>query len=357
MSDTIVVRSMFREYRIEFGDDAVRVVRPQLDPEKTFVVCDAKVHTLYAEYIAPLLCQGRHMLIAPSEESKTIDKAQEIIEAMVAAGVRRDYTVLAIGGGITQDVTAFAASILYRGIAWAYIPTTLLAQTDSCLGSKTSINVKDKKNLAGNFWPPTFAVIDPRFLNTLPEHDVRSGIGEILHFYMYADSPKLVPLLTGISGFLADRGTLRPFINEALSIKKAVAELDEFDQHERHKFNFGHTFGHALESTTDYAIPHGLAVMVGIDIACFVSWRLGLMPTELFEWLHPLFAHNFPARSFTMDQFDRYCQYLTKDKKNIGRDVGCILAERPGALVSKRLPLDDGLRDLLREYFEGPWWR
>ena len=357
MSDTIVVRSMFREYRIEFGDDAVGVVRARLDPEKTFVVCDARVHALYAEYLAPLLVPGRHMLVAPSEDSKTIDKAQEIIEAMVVTGVRRDHTAVAIGGGITQDVTAFAASILYRGINWAFIPTTLLAQTDSCLGSKTSINVKDKKNLAGNFWPPAFAIIDPRFLDTLSEDEVRSGVGEILHFLMYADSPMLVPLLTGIPGFLADRRTLRPFIDEALRIKQGVAEIDEFDQHERHKFNFGHTFGHALESTTDYAIPHGLAVTVGVDIACFVSSRLGLMPTALFERLHPLFAHNFPARRFTMDQFDRYCQYLTKDKKNIGRDVGCILAERPGALVAKRLPLDGGLRDLLREYFEGPYWR
>ncbi len=351
------VRSLFRDYRVEFSDDATTALSSRLDPGKTFVVCDEKVFGLWREFLNPLFVPGRYKVIAPSEESKTMEKAQELIEAMIAAGTRRDHTVLAIGGGVTQDVSAFAASILYRGIEWTFIPTTLLAQADSCVGSKTSINVRDKKNLAGNFWPPSIAVIDTRFLDTLPVDDVRSGIGEMLHFYLYADSPMTRPLLAGYRELLENRAALRPFIEESLQIKRRVAELDEFDRHERHKFNYGHTFGHALESVTDYVIPHGLAITVGMDIANFVSMRLGLMPRAVFEELHALLILNFPTRQFEPSQLDRYFEYLTKDKKNLGNDLGCILAERPGALVPRQIPFDDALRAMLREYFAGQWWQ
>jgi 3-dehydroquinate synthase len=276
---------------------------------------------------------------------------------MVAAGTRRDHTVLAIGGGITQDLSAFAASILYRGIDWAFLPTTLIAQADSCIGSKTSINIGDKKNLAGNFWPPSAVVIDLRFLETLPADDVRSGIGEILHFYLYADSPMTRSLVAEHATLLRDRAKLRPFVQESLRIKRGVVELDEFDRNERHKFNYGHTFGHALESLTGYRIPHGLAITVGMDIANFISMRLGLMPQAVFVELHSQLAVNLPERSIDVLEVDAYSEYLRKDKKNLQDTLGCILAERPGKLVPRQLPFDDALQSALRAYFAGPWWR
>lgn len=357
MPDVIDVRSAFRDYRVLFTADSVATIAERLDPERTFVVCDEAVRNLFGQYLSPLLNTERLLFISAREESKTVEKSQELIEAMVAANVRRDHTVLAIGGGITQDVTAFAASILYRGIDWAFIPTTLLAQTDSCLGSKTSINVGKKKNLVGNFWPPVFAVIDVRFLSTLSEDEIRSGVGEMVHFYMYADSAMLRPLLHGLRTVLDDRTALRPYIEEALDIKRRVVEIDEFDKTERHKFNFGHTFGHALESTSSYTIPHGLAVMVGMDIANYLSMRMGLMTTPMFEQLHGMLALNFPKRTGNEGDVSQYCQFLARDKKNLGRDVGCILAERPGALVSRQVPFDEDFRQILRDYFCGPWWR
>lgn len=357
MDERLAVRSLFHKYDVHFSNDAVRTVRAQLERDKTFVVCDERVFSLWREFLAPLLVPGRHVLITPSEDSKTIDKSQELIEAIVAADTRRDHTVLAIGGGITQDVTAFAASILYRGIQWAFIPTTLLAQADSCVGSKTSINVRDKKNLAGTFWPPITAVIDTRFLETLPFDEVRSGIGEMLHFYLYADSAMTAPLLADHALFLRDRARLRPFIEESLRIKKRVVELDEFDRGERHKFNYGHTFGHALESSTRYRIPHGLAVTVGMDIANFVSTRMGLMAQEVFDELHQQLRVNLPARDVREGEIERYYDYLRKDKKNLGDSVGCILAERPGKLVPRQVPLDDAFRAILNEYFGGLLWR
>ncbi len=356
MAERMQVRSLFREYTVEIGADAVEVVTAAIPAGKSFVVCDARVSELWGNDLAGLLSRP-HMLVAPREESKTIENATELLEAMVAASVRRDHTVIAIGGGITQDLTAFAASILYRGINWAFIPTTLLAQADSCIGSKTSINLRGNKNLVGNFWPPSLAVIDTKFLTTLPADDVRSGIGEMLHFYLYADSPLTRPLTVEHDDLVVRRSRLLPYIRESLRIKKGVAEIDEFDRHERHKFNYGHTFGHALESLTEYSIPHGLAVTVGMDIANFISVRLGLMPQSTFDELHGLLSCNMPARPHGSIDVNKYSDFLARDKKNLGGSVGCILAERAGALITRQVPLDARFRSLLSEYFDGGWWR
>jgi 3-dehydroquinate synthase len=357
MSDTLPVKSMFREYAVEFVDNAAAAVAGRFDSALTFVVCDARVRDLWSADLSPLLAEGRVEYIEPSEDAKTIDTAQRLLETMVRAGVRRNHTVVAIGGGITQDVTAFAASLLYRGISWVFVPTTLLAQADSCIGSKTSINLGDKKNLVGNFWPPLVAYIDLRFLRTLSDADIRSGIGEMLHFYLYADSALTRPLVAEHAALLADRGRLGRYIHESLRIKAAVVQRDEFDQDERHLFNYGHTFGHALESLTGYAIPHGQAVTLGMDVANYVSFRLGLMPKAVFDDLHELLAVNFPARQWRPDDLGVYCGYLGRDKKNLGTSIGCILANRPGALMTRQVAMDAAFRAMLSDYFEGPWWR
>lgn len=358
MSEGFEVRSLFRTYAVEFTDNAVAAVREALDPECTFVVCDERVAALWADRLRPLTAGPRAFLLSPTEHTKTLAGVQRLIEGMVAAAVRRDHTVVAIGGGITQDVAAFAASILYRGVDWVFVPTTLLAQSDSCVGSKTSINLGETKNLVGNFAPPARVLLDLSFLDSLPEGDVRSGVGEMLHFYLYAGSPLAAELVADLPGALNDRGRLRRFVAESLRIKRGVVEVDEFDRGERHKFNYGHTFGHALESLTDYAIPHGQAVTVGMDVANYISQRLGLMAPGTYADLHALLAANFPTRRWDdAASLDSYCRFLMRDKKNLGGNVGCILAEGPGRLVPRQLPLDEAFRGILADYFAGPHWR
>lgn len=352
----LTVRSVFRDYRVEFSANGLESVSRLFEPRKTFVVCDEHVRQLWDAELAPFLDGRRHVLLSPSEDSKTLDGARRLIEELIESGVRRDHAVIAIGGGITQDVAAFAASILYRGIEWVFIPTTLLAQADSCIGSKTSINVGDTKNLLGSFWPPSVAFIDPRFLETLPETDIRSGIGEILHFLLFAGSPLARQLVSEYASLLADRRLLEPYVCESLRIKREVVERDEFDRGERHKFNYGHTFGHALESLSEYKLPHGQAVTVGMDIANFISVKLGLMSPATFEDVHSLLVVNFPGRIWRAGDLDRYCAYLGRDKKNLGANVGCVLAERPGALLTRQLPMDNAFRDILGEYFESTLW-
>jgi 3-dehydroquinate synthase len=349
------VHSMFRQYRVSFVD----AIAPQLAAQAVggaCVVVDRALIELHGARLDGLLDPGRVVAIDATEENKGLDTCRLLLEALVDRGFRRDGKLIAIGGGIIQDITAFSASILYRGVEWIFVPTTLLAQADSCLGSKTSINLGDKKNLLGNFYPPSLILIDTAFLETLSVEDVKSGIGEMLHFFYYADSPMVQRLVSEYDALILDRARLLPYIHESLLIKKGVAEKDEFDRGERNKFNYGHTFGHALESATRYSICHGLAVTVGMDLANYLSVRFGRMTTECFNGMHAVLRRNLPDADLDGVDLERYFAALSKDKKNLGTDLVCILASAPGKLEKVRLPFGPELREMISGYYQGRVW-
>ncbi len=350
MSDKFTVNSIFREYHAEFIEDFTVPLRTEID-KKAFLIIDSNVFDVYKIRLEPLLSDGRFIFIEPIEYNKTIDKCKEVIETLVERKIRRNEKLIAIGGGVIQDITAFTASITYRGLEWDFIPTTLLAQADSCIGSKTSINLGDKKNLIGNFYPPSNIYIDTSFLESLSVEEIKSGIGEMLHFYLYSGSPFFKRIINNYQGVISNRRTLLEYMKESLEIKKRVIEIDEFDRNERIKFNYGHTFGHALESLTGYEIRHGQAVTVGMDLANYISVELGLMKRDIFNKLHSMLAVNFPVFDWRRYGIESYFAFLSKDKKNLGANLGCILSEGPGVLIKKQIPFDDGFKSLVRIYF------
>jgi 3-dehydroquinate synthase len=349
MSD-MIIKSTLKEYGVTFVSDFTVPLKQAAD-EGAFVICDAAVFNLYSERFLSTLDPERYLVIEATESTKTLEKCKDIIEILVERKVRRNQKLIALGGGVIQDVTAFIASILYRGIGWLFFPTTLLAQGDSCIGSKTSINLGDKKNLIGNFYPPDSIFIDPRFLESLAVEDIQSGIGEMLHFYYYANSPLIAGLIGSYRTVLEERGLLMEYIRESLSIKKSVIEVDEFDKGERNKFNYGHTFGHALETITGYGVRHGQAVTVGMDLANYLSWQTGLLNRDQYEEMHAQLSVNFPEYDFLACSMDAYFDALSKDKKNIGNNLGCILSEGPGRLVRQQITFDDVLKETIRSYF------
>lgn len=355
MSENFVVRSLFREYDVSFVDDVRSFVAESVN-SGAVVVIDQRVLDLHEERLSRILTPQRTIALQATEENKTLDGCHALLERLVELALRRDGLIVAIGGGIIQDIAAFSASILYRGVEWAFIPTTLLAMADSSLGSKTSINLGDKKNLVGNFYPPSKILIDTSFLDSLSVADIKSGIGEMLHFYYYADSPLIGQLMSDYDRVIEDRWRLREYVCESLRIKKAVAERDEFDRGERNKFNYGHTFGHALESATQYAVPHGLAVTVGMDLANYLSTHLGRMKSDDFNRMHAVLLRNMPENDLTSIDFDRYFAALSKDKKNLGGDLVCILASKPGCLEKVRLQWSDDLRQTIKRYFRERVW-
>ena len=264
----------------------------------------------------------------------------------------KDYTLIAIGGGTLQDLTAFLASIIYRGIEWNFIPTTLLAQCDSCIGSKTSINFQSYKNVLGNFYPPKKVIIDIEFLESLPSVEIKSGIGEMTHYFYFENSIFLKEIFANYDKLITRKKSILPFIKESLRIKKNVIEIDEFDTGIRNNFQFGHTFGHAIETATNYQINHGQAVTLGMGISMYISMKEKLMTKSDFLFNHQLISKNFPEFNFDSFDFNSFYDALIKDKKNIENYVVCILIEKPGILKKSMINIDNNLKGNLRKYFE-----
>jgi len=228
------------------------------------VVVDSNVYDLYQNRFAGLDV----VKFRCEEDNKTLDGAAFIMEQFVERKLKSNATVAVVGGGILQDSAGFACSVYCRGIKYVLVPTTLLSQCDSCIGGKTSINFCSVKNILGTFYPPQEILICTEFLNTLTQSDYLSGLGEIVKFNL---------LDSKLDWFLSKdtRSDVEELIYTSLLYKSRIIEIDEFDKKERKFLNFGHTFGHALESTSHYGVPHGTAVLIGIAIANRVSQKLG----------------------------------------------------------------------------------
>ena len=351
MFDTITVKSRIKDYDVNFVDDFVPILKQQIN-EASFMIIDETIMTLYEAKLKSLLSMSQFCTVEATESNKNINYCQDIIKVLIERNIKKNSVLIAVGGGIVQDITAFISSILFRGIDWIFYPSTLLAQADSCIGSKTSINFGGYKNLLGGFYPPSQIYIDLGFLETLPASEIKSGIGEILHFYLIDGNRLSKELMDNYDELIAYPKKLKDYMLESLKIKKNVIEVDEFDKNERNLFNYGHTFGHAIEAVSGYEVSHGQAVTMGMDIANHVSLNLGYLNHKDFEFMHKILALNMPAFHLRDDMIEDYFIALSKDKKNIGENLGCILNSGPGSMKKVQIPLDDKLKNIILSYFK-----
>ncbi|MFA4967959.1 MAG: AroB-related putative sugar phosphate phospholyase (cyclizing), partial [Candidatus Margulisiibacteriota bacterium] len=322
MSDRFTVKSIFKEYEVDFNSS--------LDFEgdlQEFFIIDKKIAKLYRSTLKNVLKNGHTLIVEANEFNKTIPYCARLVEKLIKLGIRKNNRLIAVGGGVIQDITGFIASILYRGIDWRFYPTTLLAQGDSCIGSKTSINLGKFKNLVGNFYPPSAISINVNFLRTLTASELKSGIGEMLHFYLISGSRIAEDLKGEYEALFSSPGKLKKYILASLGIKKRVIEIDEFDKNERNLFNYGHTFGHAIESVTGYKVKHGQAVTRGMDIANYVSLKHGYLDKGKYDYMHGILSQNLPDFKLKAHNMEAYLNALSRDKKNIGGNLGCILTK------------------------------
>ena len=350
MYNNLIIKSKISgTYTVDFINELSQQLRQTINDKSIFII-DKTVIELFKEELIILEANSRLIIIESSEKNKTIDYCQIIIRNLIELDVRKDDKLIAIGGGITQDIVAFISSILFRGIQWIFFPTTLLAQCDSCIGSKSSINFDSYKNLLGTFNPPSHIYIYKGFLNTLTESEVRSGIGEMLHYY-FTEGFELADQITNqIEVLLRDRDKLDFFIKNSLRIKKKVIEIDEFDESIRHIFNYGHTFGHAIEAITNYSIPHGQAITLGMDLANYISLNLQLINSEQFEKFHNILCKNIPTFEFNNDNIIAYVNALSKDKKNKKNKIGCILTKGFGKIEKIFIDNDEWLKQIILSY-------
>jgi 3-dehydroquinate synthase len=314
-------------------------------------IIDENIYNLYQSYFNNI----NQINIIPSENNKTINYASDIIKLLIEKNIKKDSILVAIGGGIVQDIVAFISSIIFRGISWIFIPTTLLAQADSCIGSKSSINFNGFKNLLGTFNAPNEIHICNDFLKSLSVSDIKSGIGEMYHYFLVKKYKIAKELSENYDNLIIDREKLPYFIYESLNAKKSVIEIDEFDTSIRHLFNYGHTFGHAVESITNYQIPHGQAITLGMDLANFISFKLNLINHSAFLEFHNIIQKNIPNFKFTTSNLDEYILALKKDKKNKINQLGCILTKGPENMCKYFLNYDDFLKNTILEYSNQFW--
>jgi 3-dehydroquinate synthase len=267
--DEFSIRSKLRTYRVHFVEDMVFL--KNISPPTVYIV-DKNVWDCHSDRCLRELKGLNVLLLEVNEEQKNLQTVQNLYREIVKFNAKKNLNIVSIGGGITQDITGFLCSTLYRGVKWIFIPTTLLAQADSCIGSKTSLNFDSFKNLIGTFYPPADVYIYTPFIKTQKKDDYFSGLGEVVKLHLIGGQNTTKILIKNLSLITDQNNTiLSEVIYNSLMIKKEFIEDDELDSGRRNMLNYGHCIGHALESVSDYKIPHGQAVIVGMILANIIA--------------------------------------------------------------------------------------
>ena len=262
------------------GESVADVAAALAGESEIFIVHDVNVAATAEVVASALIRHGQERVkavigIKTSEEWKTMETAVGLCERLLEADASRRALVLAIGGGITTDIAGFAASMYKRGIRYANIPTTLLAQVDAAIGGKTGVNLNGYKNMLGAFHMPEFTFLAPDALAGLPLKEVRCGLAEMLKTFLIGDADSYAAAISLLSGTKKMSG-LKDFAVRAAEIKAEIVRRDTLEHGERAVLNLGHTFGHAIEHCSGGQIAHGEAVGMGIILAAKLSERLGL---------------------------------------------------------------------------------
>lgn len=328
--DEIKIESRIGNYSVYFDLKLEKLQEQLLHKSNIVYLIDRRVWDLYHNDLFSNLPLQQAILIDAVEENKDYYAIGKIIPLLTELQAKKNLTIVAIGGGIIQDIAGFIASVLYRGIKWIFIPTTLLAQADSCIGAKTSINFNQYKNLLGTFWAPQEVWLSTKFLDTLGTKDFYSGIGEIVKLFLI-DGENSLSYFDSLNATTETilRNNIHDLLKRSLLIKKRFIEVDEFDQGIRNILNFGHCIGHAIESVTNYAIPHGQAVTLGMIWANIVSTKINMLSEEKKDFVFNTYlkkSHTISKNSlqFTSEQI---VNAMKKDKKREGEDLAIILMD------------------------------
>lgn len=297
-----------------------------------FIITDTNVRRLYGHKFPP----GEVLVIDAGEKSKTLGVAGDLCRRMLEAGADRSSFVLGFGGGVVCDLAGLTASLFMRGVRHAFVSTTLLSQVDASIGGKTGVNLGEYKNIIGTFRHPEFVLCDHSMLATLPGEEIRSGLGEMYKHAAIRDRDLFFDLSASAGGIASfDPQILGDLILRAVRIKSAIVKRDPLEDGLRRILNFGHTFGHVLE--THYGIPHGIAVSQGMIIAAELSVWKGEMPLSEFMLLNAeldkaglLPGLRLPANVSGM---------IARDKKGEADSLNFVLLRSVGRAIVKRLSL------------------
>ncbi|MBP3924567.1 3-dehydroquinate synthase [bacterium] len=331
--DKITIKSNIKNYNVVFESED-NFLKELSNLENSIFIVDENVYNLHKGGCLDVLPKERLIILKISEDKKTIQTVCELYEMIMKFAPRKNLNLISIGGGITQDVTGFVASTLYRGVNWIFVPTTLLAQVDSCIGAKTSLNFNHYKNLVGTFYPPSEIHIYPEFLRTLSRGDFYSGVGEMakLHIMNGENDTKAfiedLPLIDK-----CDFDVLLKRTRNCLNIKKSYIENDEFDTGRRNLLNYGHCFGHAIESSTDFGISHGQAVVLGMILANKYAKQIGILSAENEKFVREKVLEPILVAQIPEIDVEKTIKAMGQDKKNLGKGLALVMLKDNYELV------------------------
>ena len=336
------MKAMVRELRVELGArsypirigtgllDARALWRGAITGKHVLIVSNEVVAPLYLERVrAQLDDVALSTLVLPDGEAhKTLASAARVFDALATLKASRDACIVALGGGVIGDLAGFAAACWMRGIGFVQMPTTLLAMVDSSVGGKTAVDLPAGKNLVGAFHQPRAVVIDTATLATLPERELRAGLAEVIKYGALGDAEFFGWLERHATQLLArDPAVLAEAIAHCCAQKAGIVARDETEQGERALLNFGHTFGHALETVAGYGtLLHGEGVAIGMCLAAELSARLGRAPAQDGERLRRLLAQcGLPTAMPGGLRGDQVLATMKLDKKNLSGRLRLIL--------------------------------
>lgn len=311
------------------------------------VLTQQSIYDLYKPVIDNLRDKGFRIevIIVPGDESaKNIRFAEQVWSQMVDLGCDRSSILLAFGGGVVGDLGGFVAATYMRGIPVIQVPTTLLAMIDSAIGGKTAVNLAAGKNLVGAVYQPKAVLVDPGFLATLPERNVISSLAEAVKYGFIRDSSIFETFEQRFQDLLLleDQSLLTDLIAKSCQIKAQIVSNDQFENGERKLLNFGHTIGHAFETIQEYGgLYHGEAVLYGMQCACFISHKKGLLNDAEYQRAEQVLK-KFPLPELGQVSADKVLEIVAHDKKNINGELSFILIDAIGhGVVCQDVAPDD----------------
>jgi 3-dehydroquinate synthase len=332
---TLEIKGITGTSRIMVGE-RLENLKDYIPADKFVIITDENVGRIYGKDFP----QCEIIQISTGEKIKNIETLQYIYEKLLALEADRSVFIIGIGGGIVCDIAGFIASTYLRGVRFGFVSSTLLAQVDASVGGKNGVNFHGYKNMIGNFNQPEFVICDMNLLKTLPKREVLCGFGEIAKHAFIGDA--------GMCDFLEqnykkalnlDEEVITRLVYDSVVIKSTIVNRDEREKGERKKLNFGHTFGHALEKTTDILL-HGEAISVGMVVASHLSASKGLLSKQDVERIETLLAMLELPITLDMNRI-KMIDAIKRDKKRQGDDIDFVLLDGIGNAVLEKISIKE----------------
>jgi 3-dehydroquinate synthase len=344
-NNKLLIKAKSKSYPIYFGNKIINSIERLLSKnipgvKKIFIITDKNVPSIKLNLLVKSLnrFEVKVLKISVNEKLKNLKFANQIIEDLLNKNFNRSDCIIAFGGGIIGDLSAFVASVTKRGLQFVNIPTTLLSQCDSSIGGKTGVNSKLGKNLIGTFYQPNFVLTDLSLLNSLPQKEIICGYGEILKHALILDKKFFLWLCKHGKKIINDKDSklLKSAIIKSCKIKSNIINKDEKEKNVRMILNFGHTFAHGFEGAKNFSktISHGEAVLMGMFLASKLSLKMKLLSKNELSIITKHYLNlKLPmkiSKKFKKRDINKILLFMKKDKKNVNSKINLILLKKVG---------------------------